>query len=67
VLIFVGVIQTIQTGFDFNGESNLDLQYAMNLVNPVGSKQEVVLYQVGDLPQGRDIINFALLDSSEGF
>ena len=67
VLIFVGVIQTMQTGFNFNGESNLDLQYAMNLVNPVGSKQEVVLYQVGDLPQGQEIINFSLLDSLEAF
>lgn len=66
MLILLGVIQTIQTGFDFNGESNLDLQYAMNLVNPVGSTQEVVLYQVGDLPQGQKIINFTLLDSLEG-
>ena len=56
----------MQTGFNFNAESNLDLQYAMNLVNPVGSKQEVVLYQVGDLPQGQKIINFTLLDSLEG-
>lgn len=44
--------QTIQEEFDYNGESNLDLQYAMNLVNLVGSKQDVILYQVGDLPQG---------------
>ena len=57
----------MQTGFNFNAESNLDLQYAMNLVNPVGSKQEVVVYQVGDLPQGQKIINFTLLDSLEGF
>lgn len=44
-----GVVQTIQEVFDYNGESNLDLQYAMNLV---GSKQDVILYQVGDIPQG---------------
>ena len=44
-----GVVQTIQEEFDYNGESNLDLQYAMNLV---GSKQDVILYQVGDIPQG---------------
>ena len=44
--------QTIQEEFDYNGESNLDLQYAMNLVNFVGSKQDVILYQVGDIPQG---------------
>jgi hypothetical protein len=43
------VVQTIQEEFDYNGESNLDLQYAMNLV---GSKQDVILYQVGDIPQG---------------
>ena len=47
-----GVVQTIQEEFDYNGESNLDLQYAMNLVNLVGSKQDVILYQVGDIPQG---------------
>ena len=49
---FKGVVQTIQQEFDYNGESNLDLQYAMNLVNLVGSKQDVILYQVGDIPQG---------------
>ena len=47
-----GVVQTIQEEFDYNAESNLDLQYAMNLVNLVGSKQDVILYQVGDIPQG---------------
>lgn len=47
-----GVAQTIQEEFDYNGESNLDLQYAMNLVNLVGSNQDVILYQVGDIPQG---------------
>ena len=46
------MVQTIQEEFDYNGESNLDLQYAMNLVNLVGSKQDVILYQVGDIPQG---------------
>ncbi|KAF8963500.1 peptidase S8/S53 domain-containing protein [Flammula alnicola] len=59
-----GVVQTVQTGFDFNGESNLDLQYAMNLVNMVGSKQEVALYQVGDIPQGASFNN--LLDALDG-
>lgn len=43
------MVQTIQEEFDYNGESNLDLQYAMNLV---GLKQDVILYQVGDIPQG---------------
>ncbi|KDR74659.1 hypothetical protein GALMADRAFT_123401 [Galerina marginata CBS 339.88] len=59
-----GVVQTIQGGFDYNGESNLDLQYAMNLVNLVGSKQEVTLYQVGDIPQGASFNN--LLDALDG-
>ena len=52
VFFFKGVVQTIQEEFDYNGESNLDLQYAMNLVNLVGSEQDVILYQVGDIPQG---------------
>ncbi|KAH0829078.1 putative tripeptidyl-peptidase I [Lanmaoa asiatica] len=38
-----------QEGFDINGESNLDLEYAMNLVT---SKQNITLYQVGDLIEG---------------
>lgn len=50
--LLLGIVQTIQGGFDYNGEANLDLQYAMNLVNLVGSKQEVTLYQVGDIPLG---------------
>jgi tripeptidyl-peptidase-1 len=36
-------------GFEFNGESNLDLQYAMALVT---ASQPVTLYQVGDLEIG---------------
>ncbi|KAJ3512186.1 hypothetical protein NLJ89_g3668 [Agrocybe chaxingu] len=59
-----GIVQTIQTGFEYNGESNLDLQYAMNLVNMVGYKQEVTLYQVGDIPQGASFNN--LLDALDG-
>ncbi|KAI9701923.1 MAG: hypothetical protein M1836_001267 [Candelina mexicana] len=39
-----GVPQTTQQGFLFNGESDLDLEYAMALVYP----QTVTLYQVGD-------------------
>ncbi|CAA7270109.1 unnamed protein product [Cyclocybe aegerita] len=59
-----GIVQTIQSGFDYNGESNLDLQYAMNLVNMFGDKQEVTLYQVGDIPQGASFNN--LLDALDG-
>ncbi|KAH9474907.1 Aorsin [Psilocybe cubensis] len=59
-----GIVQTIQGGFDYNGEANLDLQYAMNLVNLVGSKQEVTLYQVGDIPLGASFNN--LIDALDG-
>jgi hypothetical protein len=45
----VGVIQTAETGFDYNGESNLDLQYGMALVT---AAQNVTLYQVGDTVEG---------------
>lgn len=44
-----GFIQTNQTGFDYNGESNLDLQYSMALV---GLTQPVTLYQAGDDVEG---------------
>lgn len=47
-----GVVQNTQTGFDYNGESNLDLEYTMNLVNFLGYVQNITLYQVGDLNQG---------------
>ncbi|KAH8079080.1 subtilisin-like protein [Cristinia sonorae] len=56
-----GVVQTTDTGFDFNGESNLDLQFGMSLV---GKSQPVTLYQVGDLPQGASFNN--LLDALDG-
>lgn len=40
------------TGFDFNGESDLDLQYSMTLVDP----QPITLLQTGDIPEGTWII-----------
>ncbi|KAK7025541.1 hypothetical protein VNI00_015894 [Paramarasmius palmivorus] len=43
-----GVAQTQNQSFDFNGESDLDLEYAMALTNP----QPVVLLQTGDLVEG---------------
>jgi len=61
-------VQNTQQGFQFNGESDLDLQYAMSLVT---AKQEVTLYQVGDEVQGAivasllsavRIANFTFLD-----
>jgi tripeptidyl-peptidase-1 len=38
-------VQNTSVGPQINRESNLDLQYAMNLVT---AKQAVTLYQVGD-------------------
>ena len=59
-LIDGAVIQTTNKSFDFNGESDLDLEYAMTLVNP----QKVTLYQVGDLIAGASFNNF--LDAIDG-
>ncbi|KAJ6617128.1 subtilisin-like protein [Mycena sp. CBHHK59/15] len=56
-----GVVQTIEEGFGVNGESNLDLEYAMNLVT---AHQPVSLYQVGDLEMGASFNN--LLDALDG-
>ena len=39
-----GYAQTVNQSFDFNGESDLDLEYGLTLVNPI----PVNLYQVGD-------------------
>ncbi|KAL1302495.1 hypothetical protein AAFC00_002885 [Neodothiora populina] len=56
-----GVLQTEVESFDYNGESDLDLQYAMSLVYPLN----VTLYQVGDLVEGASFNNFLdALDAS---
>lgn len=55
-----GVLQTIVESFSYNGESDLDLEYAMTLVAP----QSVTLYQVGDLIEGASFNNF--LDAIDG-
>ena len=55
-----GVVQQTNASFNFNGESDLDLEYAMTLVYP----QKVVLYQVGDLVEGASFNNF--LDAIDG-
>lgn len=63
-LVITGFVQTNQTGFDYNGESNLDLQYAMTLV---GRTQSVQLYQAGDDVEGTHmslIIEDNVLDRS---
>ncbi|MCJ1352337.1 MAG: hypothetical protein MMC33_002321 [Icmadophila ericetorum] len=55
-----GVDQTADQSFDYNGESDLDLEYAMALINP----QKITLYQTGDLPEGASFNNF--LDAIDG-
>ncbi|KAL0564877.1 hypothetical protein V5O48_017162 [Marasmius crinis-equi] len=55
-----GVVQTQNQSFDFNGESDLDLQYAMGLVNP----QTITLLQTGDLVEGAGFDNW--LDAVDG-
>lgn len=55
-----GAPQTANQGFQYNGESDLDLEYAMTLVNP----QKVTLYQVGDFVEGASFNNF--LDAIDG-
>jgi tripeptidyl-peptidase-1 len=53
-LIDGAIVQQTTMGFGDNGESDLDLQYAMTLVYP----QKVTLYQVGDLVEGGSFNNF---------
>jgi tripeptidyl-peptidase-1 len=57
----IGVVQNTQTGFAYNGESDLDLEYAMNLVNLLGYVQKITLYQVGDLNRGISISSHLLV------
>ena len=49
-----GVVQQNNQGFNYNGESDLDLEYAMALIAP----QKITLYQVGDLQEGASFNNF---------
>ncbi|KAG2122346.1 subtilisin-like protein [Suillus clintonianus] len=56
-----GVVQTTEIAFDYNGESNLDLEYAMTLVT---KGQNITLYQVGDVVQGASFNTF--LDALDG-
>jgi tripeptidyl-peptidase-1 len=60
VLIDGAVIQSFEQSFDFNGESDLDLQYGMSLIAP----QEVMLLQTGDLTEGAGFDNW--LDAVDG-
>ncbi|KAL8714417.1 MAG: hypothetical protein Q9220_001750 [cf. Caloplaca sp. 1 TL-2023] len=55
-----GIPQTTNQGFGYNGESDLDLEYAMALINP----QKTTLYQVGDQVEGASFNDF--LDALDG-
>ncbi|KZF23723.1 hypothetical protein L228DRAFT_122834 [Xylona heveae TC161] len=55
-----GYAQTTNQSFEYNGESDLDLEYAMSLVYP----QKVTLYQVGDPVESGSFNNF--LDAIDG-
>ncbi|XMA16888.1 hypothetical protein WAI453_009679 [Rhynchosporium graminicola] len=56
-----GYVQSDMQAFSYNGESDLDLEYAMSLVYP----QKVTLYQVGDNFEGASFNNFLdALDAS---
>lgn len=59
-LLAGGVVQREKQSFFYNGESSLDLGYAMALVYP----QDVTLYQVGDMERGASFNNF--LDAVDG-
>lgn len=53
-LIDGAVVQQTNQSFAFNGESALDLEFAMALINP----QQVTVFQVGDLVEGGSFNNF---------
>ncbi|GKT96345.1 subtilisin-like protein [Colletotrichum tofieldiae] len=59
-LVGNAVVQTKNQSFNFNGESSLDLEFAMAMIFP----QQATLYQVGDLNQGASFNNF--LDAIDG-
>ncbi|KDQ49908.1 hypothetical protein JAAARDRAFT_63466 [Jaapia argillacea MUCL 33604] len=49
-----GVLQTMNESFDYNGESDLDFEYAMALTDP----QPILLLQTGDLVEGASFDNW---------
>ncbi|KAJ5040232.1 uncharacterized protein L3040_005893 [Drepanopeziza brunnea f. sp. 'multigermtubi'] len=53
-LIDGAIVQQTNKSFNFNGESALDLEFAMALVAP----QSVTVYQVGDIVSGGSFNNF---------
>jgi tripeptidyl-peptidase-1 len=62
VIYFIdGAVFDTNTGFSINGESDLDLEYAIGLVNPT----PVTLYQTGDPANDASFNTF--LDAIDGF
>lgn len=59
-LIDNAVVQTTNKSFSFNGESALDIEFAMGLIYP----QQATVFQVGDINQGGSFGN--LLDALDG-
>lgn len=55
-----GFVNTESLGFGYNGESNLDLEYAMTLTNPITTE----IFIVGDDVEGASFNNF--LDAIDG-
>ncbi|KAG5347999.1 hypothetical protein C0989_011261 [Termitomyces sp. Mn162] len=49
----IAIVQTFNQSFNFNGESDLDLEYAMGLTNP----QPITLLQTGDIVEGTALSN----------
>lgn len=56
-----GSVPTSGSSFEYNGESNLDLEYGMTLVT---KGQNITLYQVGDSVEGASFNTF--LDALDG-
>lgn len=52
----LAIVQTTNQSFDFNGESDLDLEYAMGLTNP----QPITLLQTGDIVEGSANVDISI-------
>lgn len=57
--LLVGYAQTTYEGFEYNGESDLDLEYGMSLVT---GEQTVTLYQTGDMVEGGLVLQCIISD-----
>jgi hypothetical protein len=52
-ILDAGVAQQVNKSFEYNGESDLDLEYAMVLTDPT----PITLLQTGDLVEGSGVRN----------